>query len=79
MALNNKDKIDRGMEAVMAGLKPYVLRESKSHHKNRWRYAVAGELVAFVRNIHVHDGLAAGPSESNITFVHITRPRPRSV
>jgi len=44
MALSNRDRIDRGLEAVVAGLGPYVLRELKARYKDRWGYAVAGEL-----------------------------------
>src|SRR5215212_7644263 len=44
MALSNRDRIDRGLEAVVAGLGPYVLRELKARYKDRWAYAVAGEL-----------------------------------
>ena len=44
MALSNRDRIDRGLESVVSGLAPYVLRELKSRYKDRWGYAVAGEL-----------------------------------
>jgi predicted AAA+ superfamily ATPase len=44
MALSNRDRIDRGLEAVTRGLGPYVLRELKSRYGDRWSYAVASEL-----------------------------------
>ncbi|CAN5256261.1 Swt1 family HEPN domain-containing protein [soil metagenome] len=44
MALSNRDRIDRGLESVVSGLGPYVLRELKGRYKDRWGYAVAGEL-----------------------------------
>ena len=44
MALSNRDRIDRGLQSVVAGLAPYVLRELKVRYKDRWGYAVAGEL-----------------------------------
>ncbi len=44
MALSNRDRIDRGLESVVSGLGPYVLRELKSRYKDRWGYAGAGEL-----------------------------------
>jgi predicted AAA+ superfamily ATPase len=44
MALSNRDRIDRGLQAVVSGLGPYVLRELKSRYGDRWGYAVAGEL-----------------------------------
>ncbi len=44
MALSNRDRIDRGLEAVRRGLGPYVLRELKSRYGERWPYAVATEL-----------------------------------
>ena len=44
MALSNRDRIDRGLEFVVSGLGPYVLRELKSRYGDRWGYAVAGEL-----------------------------------
>ncbi len=44
MALSNRDRIDRGLQAVVSGLGPYVLRELKSRYGDRWPYAVAGEL-----------------------------------
>ncbi len=44
MALSNRDRVDRGISSVTAGLAPYVLRELKSRYGERWGYAVAGEL-----------------------------------
>lgn len=44
MALSNRDRIDRGLQSVVSGLSPYVLRELKSRYGDRWGYAVAGEL-----------------------------------
>lgn len=44
MALSNRDRIDRGISSVTAGLAPYVLRELKTRYKDRWGYAVVGEL-----------------------------------
>jgi hypothetical protein len=44
MALSNRDRIDRGLDAVKRGLGPYVLRELKSRYGERWPYAVASEL-----------------------------------
>ena len=44
MAFSNRDRIDRGLQSVVSGLGPYVLRELKSRYGDRWGYAVAGEL-----------------------------------
>ena len=44
MALSNRDRIDRGLQAVVSGLGPYVLRKLKGRYGGRWGYAVAGEL-----------------------------------
>jgi predicted AAA+ superfamily ATPase len=44
MSLSNRDRIAKGLEALLAGLEPYVLRELQAHLGGYWQEKVGDKL-----------------------------------
>lgn len=41
MAITNRDRVNAAMDLLMAGLRPYVMREMKSYYKGAWAQEIA--------------------------------------